>query len=126
MVARKKIDVIQSPQNEGLRQQIIDATIDPKKELDAAKDVHLVEGALVSDHIVVSLDDKVRTIFHEISGEVPSLKKIAWVNPDHFADQSREWLEVGAPKRNSLLLSSPRPNSGGAGPPGRCRVSPAC
>ncbi len=107
MVARKKIDVIQSPQNDVLRQQINDAIIDPKKESDAAKDVHLIEGAVVSDHIIVSLDDNVRTIFHEISSSIPSLKDIAWVNPNKFADQSREWLEAGAPKREKLLLSSP-------------------
>jgi hypothetical protein len=60
------------------------------------KDFCLLEAALHTDRIVVSLDDTVRHLFAGASRAVAELRQIAWVNPDKEAESVLTWLEEGA------------------------------
>ncbi len=68
------------------------------------KDYILIEAAINTDKIIVSLDEQVRYCFGEISSEVKELKRIIWVNPDKNEDAPMDWLKEGAKKHNHLLL----------------------
>ncbi len=60
------------------------------------KDIRLIEAALVTDKIVISLDDKVRKLFAKVAVEVTDLKDIVWVNPAKAEENAIAWLENGA------------------------------
>ena len=92
-----------------LRKSIETKLPDPKRQSAALKDLHLIEAAVTTDRIVVSLDDSARSIFHDVSRDVPEIGGIAWINPDTLGEDGREWLENGAKRRNTFLLSDPGP-----------------
>lgn len=60
------------------------------------KDIRLIEAALATDKIVISLDDKVRNLFSKAAEQVDELKDIVWVNPAKPEEKAIEWLEKGA------------------------------
>ena len=62
----------------------------------AEKDVHLIEAALNTDHLVASGDGQARRIFRSASESVRELKPIVWVNPKLSADDPICWLRNGA------------------------------
>lgn len=64
------------------------------------KDMLLIEGAIATDKIIISLDEKVRTLFHQ----VPKISNIMWVNPAHPEEKALEWLEKGATIEAERLL----------------------
>jgi hypothetical protein len=91
MYARRKIVKIQVPQDVGLRTRV---TKDRAKEEITAilKDIHLVEAALGTEKIVVSMDEKARAFF-----AIPELRFITWVNPVSDPARVHDWLQQGAP-----------------------------
>ncbi len=64
------------------------------------KDMLLIEGAIATDKIIISLDEKVRTLFQQ----VPKISNILWVNPAKPEEKALEWLENGAPIETQRLL----------------------
>ncbi len=48
------------------------------------KDLRLIEAAIATDKIVISLDDNTaRKFFIRAASQVDKLKNIVWVNPDN-------------------------------------------
>jgi hypothetical protein len=70
------------------------------------KDLCLIEAALATDKIVISLDDNTaRKFFSEASVKIDELKDIVWVNPDKVdEEQPIEWLRNGALKISSVIF----------------------
>lgn len=60
-------------------------------------DVHLLEAALASDHIVISVEGKCRRWFDRLAERVPRLRSIMWVNPEDDPEWTLAWLAAGAP-----------------------------
>jgi hypothetical protein len=84
MTSKAKVEAIADVRNEKLRAET-PATVS------AQKDLHLIEAALATDKIVISLDDRART---ELS--VPAAAEVMWVHP---VDEGRHviyWLNKGA------------------------------
>ena len=52
------------------------------------KDCLLIEAALATDKIVISLDEKVRRYFNQASVTVKNLKVILWINPEKSGDKA--------------------------------------
>ncbi|HQL61430.1 MAG TPA: hypothetical protein PLQ35_03975 [bacterium] len=63
---------------------------------DLEKDFILIEAALATDKTVISLDDKARKGFEQISQELKKLRSIVWVNPDRHIEAVLSWLKDGA------------------------------
>ncbi len=61
------------------------------------KDLRLIEAAIATDKIVISLDDNTaRKFFIRAASQVNELKNIVWV-PDKIAQEKLiEWLKNGA------------------------------
>lgn len=55
------------------------------------KDLHLIEAALATDGIVISLDDNARASF-----QVDAAKDVIWVNPVAEGGHAIYWLNKGA------------------------------
>ncbi len=67
-------------------------------------DLLLVEAALATDRTVASLDESVRALFRQATGQVGELRAIVWVNPELEEDESIPWLKRGAPADPEHML----------------------
>ncbi|PZU93156.1 MAG: hypothetical protein DCE90_17045 [Pseudanabaena sp.] len=80
--------------------EILSEKLTEKNRLDVKKDIHLIEAALATDKIVISLDDNTARRFFALAAqgveELSELKAIAWVNPDKPDESPIEWLKNGA------------------------------
>ena len=84
MTSKGKVEAIPHIENEQLRAEAPGTR-------SAQKDLHLVEAALATDKIVISLDDRART---ELS--VPSAVEVMWVHPVDEGGRVIYWLNKGA------------------------------
>jgi hypothetical protein len=109
MVARKKLLLLDVPEDADLRDAIDSAAETERGRRSMLKDAHLVEAAQVTDRTVVSLDDAVRGLFGAASRRVSSLKTVVWANPSREAEACSTWLEDGAPPHAHRRLGAWRP-----------------
>jgi hypothetical protein len=84
MTSKAKVEAIADVQNEKLRAEA-------PGTVSAQKDLHLIEAALATDNVVVSLDDKARA---ELS--VPAAAEVMWVHPVDEGGHVIYWLNKGA------------------------------
>ncbi len=57
----------------------------PTQRQEMKKDLHLLEGALSSDYIIVTMDKKARKRMDRyLTEKMPELKKIKWIDPTHM------------------------------------------
>ena len=85
MRSRKKIVDIRDVENEDIRNQV-------QMSNAVLKDLHLVEAALATDKIVVSLDDRAHGDLR-----VEATRDIIWVNAVKEGGHAVYWLRNGAP-----------------------------
>ncbi len=104
MMARKKVHRIGSAVNDSLRSKIERVTASAKDREAMLKDFHLIEAAMATDRIVISLDKTVRRLFAVAARDVGELKSIAWVNPDQTEERPILWLGNGAKPDKKRLL----------------------
>lgn len=108
MTEREKVEVYRDiPNYEELSSKIEEA-IDINQGLQAAlKDFILIKAALVTDRIIVSLDEKSRKPFKIAAVQVDELKNIVWVNPNKIEEEAPiDWLEKGAEAESDRLLGN--------------------
>ena len=112
MERQAKIQLHDSLRDEGLRdkmtsligQQIGRDKITQEVCAIMLKDCHLLEAALESNKIVLSLDNKARFHFKVASVEIEDISEILWVNPDKAEENAIAWLEAGAePEKHRQL-----------------------
>jgi len=96
MVARKKQIILKEVTNDDLRARIDALSLDEQTLDIIKKDLHLVEAALETDHIIISRDETARALFQEASEEIGGLKRIVWINPTHEEEHVKDWLSKGA------------------------------
>ena len=68
------------------------------------KDMLLIEAALVSDRIIISLDEEARKLFTGLSANCDELKKVVWLNPNKPDENPISWLKQGAPPDEHRML----------------------
>ncbi|MEA5533324.1 hypothetical protein [Crocosphaera sp. XPORK-15E] len=96
MIAKKKFKYYENVTLDELRKQIEECAENYKKREAMWKDICLLEAAIITDKIVISLDEKVRQYFSEVSKDIPEIGIIIWLNPAKNKDQVIIWLEDGA------------------------------
>ena len=57
------------------------------------KDVHLLEAALATDSIVLSMDDKMFKRLNNHATAIGLTKQVAWMNPEATGEACCRWLE---------------------------------
>ena len=70
-----------------------DGTVDRVQML---KDVHLVEAAMATDGLVLSMDDKMYRRLNRHYTAIGLNKNVAWMNPEAPNEACCRWLERGA------------------------------
>ncbi len=70
------------------------------------KDICLLEAALVSSHIIISLDENTaRKFFNEAAFDLKLLRSIAWLNPDKIEEeQPIAWIQADCPSEEPRML----------------------
>jgi hypothetical protein len=84
MTSKAKVEDMEDIQNGELRAEA-------PSTVSAQKDLHLVEAALATDKIVISLDDRARS---ELA--LPAAAQVMWVNPVDEGGHVIYWLNNGA------------------------------
>ena len=69
------------PQRSDLRNRISEGFSSDKDKFTMIKDFLLIEAAIATDERIVSLDDRVKTLFSKESPRIPELRSIVWINP---------------------------------------------
>jgi hypothetical protein len=77
------------------------------------KDICLLEAALASDRIIISLDENTaRKYFNEAAFTFELLRSIAWLNPDKIeAEQPIAWIQADCPFEEQRLLGYRKPQA---------------
>lgn len=113
MVARRRICWVEASPDEEMRLKVEQVTTSEKKRDAMLKDIHLVEAALQSDKIVISLDETVRGCFHETAQKLRVLRSVVWVNPCKSEEAPFDWLREGAELEKERLLGYTQEKSDG-------------
>jgi hypothetical protein len=109
MFARKKIDRLDIPEDDALREQLKQAAASEKQQAAMLKDAHLLEAAVARGMRVAALDETVRNYFRQAALSVRVIRQVCWVNPACPEEDPLEWLRDGAPaNRHRMLGHAPR------------------
>lgn len=107
MKARRKIVKIDPSKDTTLREIIKNTTHDENKIDVLLKDIHLLEAAMKTDNIIISLDETVRKLLANVAKSVGEIRDIIWVNPERTEEEIPiKWLEDGAPPESYRKLST--------------------
>lgn len=75
------------------------------KQKDAVrKDFLLLHCAWASDELIASMDERMRSLLATISGELPIIGSVVWVNPVRSEDMALDWVKSGARTEQSRKL----------------------
>lgn len=112
MVAKKKLEYLSDiVVDDELWSKVEDFTDFDNQREAMIKDIRLIDAALATDKIVISLDERVRKLFAKAAEQVNELKDIIWVNPAKPEEQAIIWLENGAePEIERQLTNSANQN----------------
>ena len=91
-----KLVLVEIELDQTLRSAIRESSRDQFIAAIMIKDARLIEAAFAADCIVVSLDDRARSHFSEVSRQIATLKRISWINPDVKSNKYIKWMEEGA------------------------------
>lgn len=97
-----KLDV---PEDSSLRTRIRESSNDSGIVNLLLKECHLIEAALATHKIVISIETNCRDHFRNVSHAIKELRGIGWVNPTVPADNAVEWLASGALIKNCPRLA---------------------
>jgi hypothetical protein len=104
MTARRKVLLVGEVIDKGLKEKVLCVATSEGRRAAVEKDYHLVDGALRTDRIVVSLDESAVEILAEACATVGEIREIMWVNPDKMPETVIEWLEKGTPVQEERKL----------------------
>lgn len=96
MKAKKLWHVLAPEPDSGLaaRAKKIACTEEVRQEI--LKDLHLLENALATDKVVLSMETNVFRLFSEHKKVLKVPEPVAWVNPTDDIDACLKWIEAGA------------------------------
>lgn len=104
MEAKKKVDRPPVAANEPLRERVMQAAAGENDADAMLKDFHLVEAALATDRVIISLDDSVRRLLSGASISVGELRQLLWANPADEDEDLLTWLTAGAKNEKERRL----------------------
>jgi hypothetical protein len=104
MTARRKVYRLGDVLDNDLRGRIEGVVSNERAAEAMRKDLRLIEAAIATDRIVISLDETARALFAAVVQSVGKLRNIVWVTPSRTEDELILWLENGArPEKRRLL-----------------------
>jgi hypothetical protein len=105
MYSRKKVVNIENCyRKDEIREKLSSLKVSDRDIEAMTKDVHLLEAALASDKIVISIDKEARDLFSKASKTIGEIKEIGWCDPTDRPTEIKTWLEEGAEIESEKLL----------------------
>ncbi len=104
MTAKGKWHVLPDDPDSGLWEAIDRLAPAEWSRAELLKDVYLLESALATDSIVISLETRATRYYRPLTEPLPQIGAVAWVHPLEPADDCRKWLEEGAPEEQKRKL----------------------
>jgi hypothetical protein len=104
MYARKRVWRGGVPTNADLHEQIASSIDNARRRAAFEKDFHLVEAAIATDQIIMTLDKELKGILFACCGSFAQLQRILWPDPAEPAIDLDTWLKEGARPETRLLL----------------------
>jgi hypothetical protein len=96
MESRKKIQHLPDDSQHDFTEMLQDEGLTLKQRRAVMKDLHLVEAAMFTDSIVVSLDKEAVELMQQVLCCDAPFRKLCWINPESDPVQVHEWLQNGA------------------------------
>ena len=106
MTAKRKVIPASVDADSSVRTAIERAISGASNSDEIFKDIPLVEAALETDKIIISLDENARHAFSELAQQIPELRTIVWINPANPSEEAITWLHEGASRQKLRLLGS--------------------
>lgn len=105
MKAKRLWCVLTPEPNSGLaaRAKKIACTEEVRQEI--LKDLHLLENALATDKVVLSMETNVFQLFSAYKKVLKVPRPVAWVNPTDDSDACAAWLAAGAVVADARCIS---------------------
>ena len=103
MAARRKWSPVAIAPDEDLRRKVMATAANDRDRAAMDKDFPLIQAAMASDGIIVSADDRARSLFSAAAQQVGEIRQIMWVSPDDVV-AILEWLDDGAPRNAAFEL----------------------
>jgi len=98
MTSKRKVHKIEEETySQDVRDNLEESQDTDSQKKAVLKDAFLVEAALKTDLIIVSLDEKLKELLKRSIPAISDVKTILWVNPTRKTVSLLEWLEAGAP-----------------------------
>ncbi len=104
MYKKRKVCELDVPPDEMFRRKLEEVATDDGIRIAMLKDAHLIEAAFQADRIVISMDERVRRYFSEVTINLSELRKITWANPCKNDEKVIAWLELGARQEQERCL----------------------
>ena len=99
----KVVSVARDPASDAIWQKIGNS-LGQNQRVVAKKDFCLVEAAIETDGVIVSLERKARTAFGKAAAAVPELRTIVWVDPAAEDETPIQWLQEGANREPARFI----------------------
>lgn len=106
LVARRRINKRDPPQNAALRRCLANSTQIPAHRVLMEEDAHLLELALDTDRIVLSVDRMMHGLFGAAAARCREIRSTHWLNPEDDAGQCCDWLSGGCRVDARLTLAA--------------------
>lgn len=94
MISKRKVNRIPSGDLPSLAMEIEESDIATHHIRAAKKDIHIVELALKTDRLILSMDERAKLAFSEVARTSRKIRKLNWVNP--IDDNVISWIREGA------------------------------
>lgn len=104
MRARKLIYRIGDATDVDLRAKIARHSENDETKEEMLKDTHLLEAALATDKLIISLNEVDRKSFQAVAHKIGEIRALIWVNPVIDDEQCPIWLQNGCPAEKHRLL----------------------
>lgn len=107
MVARKRMTILRNDITDAaLRASVQRHAATPRQSDEMLKDTHLLEAALATDRLIMSLDEVARDLFAAVARNgVSKITAIMWMNPGTNRANVFTWLAAGAREDRSTYLA---------------------
>lgn len=105
MRLRNKVDMVDGEEG-GLATRLASTKVSGSVPRAFREDAHLIDGALRTDRVVVSLDATARQQYSAVVELLPQLRRVMWVDPSNKPDAVMRWLEQGAEHDPASCLGS--------------------
>lgn len=101
MASKGKLIPANAMEDRQFRTELENACGNTAQSVEVLKDAHLLEAAISTDNIIISVDNRADKNFRCCAGGVPKIKNVVFINPEKAFKVCSDWLSAGAPTKSA-------------------------